>query len=84
LVRQAVQGLVKVFGITPGAHCNEGQQPRVSCAVLTVDGVQKALQLRQGVVQDVGEMMAVGDQPLDGVEPEACVGICTAGVRLLA
>ena len=84
MVHQSVQGLVEVFCITPGAHCDEGQQSSIVFPVLSIDGVQKALQLRQGVVQDVGEMMAVGDQPLDGVEPEACVGICTAGVRLLA
>jgi hypothetical protein len=51
--------LVEVFGITPGAHCDEGQQSSIVCPVLSIDGVQKALQLRQGVVQDVGEMMAV-------------------------
>jgi len=46
--------LIKVFDIAPGAHCDEGQQSRILCAVLAVDGVQEAMQLRQGVVQDVG------------------------------
>jgi hypothetical protein len=84
LVRQTVQGLVEVFGITPGAHCNQGQQTGVICAVLTVDGVQKAMQLGQGVVQDVAQAVTVGNQPLDGIEPDACVGICGGGVRFLA
>jgi hypothetical protein len=85
LVRQTVQGFVEVLGIAPGANCYEGQQPRINRAVLAVDGVQEAMQLRQGVVQDVAQAVPVGNQPLGGVEPVTRVVIYAGGgVRLLA
>lgn len=85
MVRQTVQGFVEVFGIASGPNCYQGQQPSINRAVLAVDGVQEAMQLRQGVVQDVAQAVPIGNQSLGGVKPVACVvNYAGGGVRLRA
>jgi hypothetical protein len=51
---ESVQGLVEVFGVTPGSDRDQGQQTRVTGRILPVDGIEKAARLRQGVVKNVG------------------------------
>ena len=68
---ESVQGLVEVFGVTPACDRDQGQQTRVCGRLLPVDGIGEAARLRQGVVKNVGQTVAVGDQALDGIEPDA-------------
>jgi hypothetical protein len=53
LIDKSIQGLVQVFGITPAANSHQGQQPGVMKSIQSHGGVQKAAQLRDGVVQNV-------------------------------
>jgi hypothetical protein len=62
--------LIEVFGVAPTANCNQGQELGITRAVHAHNGICKALQLRQRVVQDVGQPVAVLDQALGEVEPE--------------
>ena len=60
-------------GIAARAHRDERQQPRIAGRVAARGGRDEAADLRQGVVEDVGQAVPVFDQVLDGVEPAAAV-----------
>jgi len=55
------QGLVKAAGVAARADGNEREQPRIARGVFAHGGSREAAQLRQGVVEDVGQPVAVGD-----------------------
>ena len=61
--------MIEVFGVAPAANGNQGQELGITRAVHTHNGLCKTLQLRQRVVQDVGQAVAVVDQALGKVEP---------------
>jgi hypothetical protein len=62
--------LIEVFDVAPTANGNQGQELGIARAVQTHNGLCKAFQLRQRVVQDVGQPVTVADQALGDVEPE--------------
>ena len=66
---QAFKRFVEVFGVAPAANGDQGQESGIARAVQARAGSRKALQLRQRVVQDVGQPVAVPDQALGEVEP---------------
>lgn len=66
---QAFKRLIEVFGVTPAANGNQGQELGITRAVHTHNGLCKTLQLGQRVVQDVGQPVAVLNQALGEVEP---------------
>ena len=68
---ESVQGLVEVFGVTPACDRDQGKQTRVCGRLLPVDSIEKTARLRQGVVKNVRQTVAMGDQALDGIEPDA-------------
>jgi hypothetical protein len=61
--------LIEVFGVTPAANGNQGQELGITRAVHSHAGSRKTFQLRQRVVKDVGQPVAVVDQALGKVEP---------------
>ena len=66
---EPVEGLVEVTRIAACADGDQREQPRIARSVLPRGGGGEAAHLRQGVVEDVGQTVAVLDQVLDGVEP---------------
>ena len=66
---QALKSLIEVFGVAPAANGNQGQELGITRAVQARAGSSKTFQLRQRVVQDVGQPVAVPDQALGKVEP---------------
>ena len=73
MVGEPVEGLVEMAGIATRADGDERQQPRIAGCVGARHGGNEATHLRQGVVEDVGQTVAVLDQVLDGVKPAAVV-----------
>ena len=67
---QALKRLIEVFGVAPAANGDQGQELGITRAVHTYAGSSKPFQLRQRVVEDVGQPVAVRDQALGEVEPE--------------
>ena len=78
MVLEPVEGLVEMAGIATRADGDQGEQPCVAGGVLARRGGHKAAHLRQGVVEDVRQPVAVGDQMLDGVEPVAAAAFACA------
>jgi hypothetical protein len=70
---QSVEGLVEVAAIAAGAQGDQRQQARVVRGLKPADRRQEAAHLRQGVVVDVAESVAVANQGLGGVEPAGVV-----------
>lgn len=66
---QALKRLIEVFGVAPAANGDQGQELGIARTVQTHNGLCKTFQLRQRVVQDVGQPVAVRDQALGEVEP---------------
>jgi hypothetical protein len=73
MVLEPVEGLVEVTGVAACADGDQREQPRIARGVLPRGGGSEAAHLRQGVVEDVRQPVAVGDQVLDGVEPAVAV-----------
>ena len=57
--------------ITTGADGDQRQQAGFAFGVRPHRSRQKAAHLSQRIAEDVGQPVAVVDQPLDGVEPDA-------------
>ena len=70
---QPVEGLFDVAAIAAGTECDQRQQPSVMRGLEPADRRQETAHLRQGVVVDVAEAVAVADQGLGGVEPAGVV-----------
>ena len=66
---QALKRLIEVFGVAPAANGDQGQELGIAHTVHTRAGSRKTFQLRQRVVQDIGQPVAVPDQALGEVEP---------------
>ena len=66
---QAFKRLIEVLGVAPAANGDQGQELGVTRSICAHAGSSKALQLRQRVVQDVGQPVTVPDQALCEVEP---------------
>src|SRR5579884_2633318 len=77
MVCQAVEGLVELARVAAGADSDQRQQSGVPCGVGPGRGRHEAAQLRQRVVEDVGQSVAVVDQVLGDVEPPAAVVVGT-------
>ncbi len=58
-----------MFDVAPAANGNQGQELGIASSVQASAGCGKTLQLRQCVVQDVGQPVTVLDQALNQVEP---------------
>ena len=66
---QALKRLIEVFGVAPATNGDQGQELGIAHTVHTHAGSRKTFQLRQRVVQDVGQPVAVPDQALGEFEP---------------
>jgi hypothetical protein len=61
MVLEPVEGLVEVTRIAARADGDQREQPRIACRVLPHGGGSEAAHLRQGVVKDVRQAVAVLD-----------------------
>ncbi len=66
---QALKRLIEVFGVAPATNGNQRQKLGIARTVHPHACCCKTLQLRQRVVQDVWQSVAVLDQTLGEVEP---------------
>ena len=69
---ESVEGLIEVAGVTAGADRHQREPARIARGIGPRGGADETAHLRQGVVEDVRQAVAVLDQVLDGVEPAPC------------
>jgi hypothetical protein len=67
-VGESVEGLVEVAGIAARADGDHGQQPCIAGRICA-PWLRRSRAPAPGVVEDVRQAVAVGDQVLDGIEP---------------
>lgn len=72
LCGESVEGLVEVAAIPSGADRHQREPARIARGIGPRGGADETAHLRQGVVEDVRQAVAVLDQVLDGVEPAPC------------
>ena len=81
-VAQAVKSTVKLTLNAARAEGDQRQQAGVVRRVRAFGCGEKSAQLFQRIVEDVGQAVAMVDQPLDGFEPAAFTA--ATGARSLA
>jgi len=69
---ESVERPIEVMGVTAGADRHQGEPARIARGIGPRGGADETAHLRQGVVEDVRQAVAVLDQVLDGVEPAPC------------
>ena len=81
MVLKPVEGLVEVAAVAARADGNQREQVRIARSIGAHGGGAEATHLRQRVVEDVGQAVAVGDQVLDGVEPAVIATALVCAIR---
>ena len=69
---ESAEGLVEVAAIPSGTDRHQREPARIARGIGPRGGADETAHLRQGVVEDVRQAVAVLDQVLDGVEPAPC------------
>ena len=69
---ESVERPIEVMGVTAGADRHQREPARIARGIGPRGGADETAHLRQGVVEDVRQAVAVLDQVLDGVEPAPC------------